>query len=241
MAPTPDPVVTASGRGRVAALTLDDGPNGEATLALLDLFAAHGVRATFCVVGAQVRAAGGVDVLRRTVAEGHCLAAHGMTFADQGAWHPDRVRADIRATVAVIRDALGDPTAPVPWFRAPNGSWGRSAAVAVELGLQPLGVTGTIDDWRTQDVATLEANLRAAIRPGGRRAGPRRRGRPVGHRAGAAHRAAAVAGCRVAVHPPGAPRPRRRRRPVGRRRRRTGHGRIGVTLTSIAFAVPPTA
>lgn len=167
MAPTPDPVVTASGRGRVAALTLDDGPNGEATLALLDLFAAHGVRATFCVVGAQVRAAGGADVLRRAVAEGHHLAAHGMTFADQGPWHPDRVRADIRATVAVIRDAMGDPTAPVPWFRAPNGSWGRSPAVAVELGLQPLGVTGTIDDWRTQDVATLEANLRGAIRPGG--------------------------------------------------------------------------
>ena len=38
MPPTPDPVVTASGRGRVAALTLDDGPDGEATLALLDLF-----------------------------------------------------------------------------------------------------------------------------------------------------------------------------------------------------------
>ena len=39
--------------------------------------------------------------------------------------------------------------------------------MAVELGLQPLGVAGTIDDWRTQDVGTLEANLRAAIRPGG--------------------------------------------------------------------------
>ena len=167
MTPTPDPVVTASGHGRVAALTLDDGPDRAATPALLDLFAAHGVRATFCVVGAQVRATGGVEVLRRTVAEGHHLAAHGMTFADQGAWHPERVRADLRATVAVIRDALGDPTAPVPWFRAPNGSWGGTASVAVELGLQPLGVTGTIDDWRTQHVGTLVANLQAAIRPGG--------------------------------------------------------------------------
>ncbi len=167
MTPTPDPVVTASGRGRVAALTLDDGPDGAATPALLDLFAAHGVQATFCVVGTQVRAAVGVDVLRRTVAEGHHLAAHGMTFVDQGAWHPERVRTDLRATVAVIRDALGDPTAPVPWFRAPNGSWGSTASVAVELGLQPLGVTGTIDDWRTQHVGTLVANLQAAIRPGG--------------------------------------------------------------------------
>ncbi|MFL6177413.1 MAG: polysaccharide deacetylase family protein [Ornithinibacter sp.] len=167
MTPTPEPVVTASGRGRVAALTLDDGPDREATPALLDLFAAHGVRATFCVVGSQVRAAGGAELLRRTVAAGHHLAAHGMTFADQGTWDPERVRTDLRATVAVIRDALGDPGAPVPWFRAPNGSWGRSAAVAVALGLQPLGVTGTIDDWRTQDVGVLAENLRAVIRPGG--------------------------------------------------------------------------
>lgn len=167
MGPTAEPVVTASGRGRAAALTFDDGPDGTATPALLDLLGRHGVRATFCVVGLQVRAFGGADVLRRTVAEGHHLAAHGMTFADQGTWHPERARADLRATVAVIRDALGDPTASVPWFRAPNGSWGGTAAVAAELGLQPLGVTGTIDDWRTQDVGTLVANLRAAIRPGG--------------------------------------------------------------------------
>ena len=106
-------------------------------------------------------------MLRRTVAEGHHLAAHAMTYDDLGSWEPDRVRADLEATVATIRAALGDPAASVPWFRAPNGHWGCSAAVAVELGLQPLGVTGTIDDWRTQDVDMLEGNLRAAIRPGG--------------------------------------------------------------------------
>jgi endo-1,4-beta-xylanase len=165
--PTPDPVVTATGSGRVAALTLDDGPGGAATLALLDLFRHHRVRATFCVVGEQVMAPGGAEVLRRTVAEGHHLAAHAMTYADLGTWGPDRVRADLEATVATIRAALGDPSASVPWFRAPNDHWGCSATVAVELGLQPLGVTGTIDDWRTQDVATLERNLRSAIRPGG--------------------------------------------------------------------------
>jgi endo-1,4-beta-xylanase len=167
LSPTPVPVVTAAGGGRVAALTLDDGPDAEATPAVLDLLREHRVRATFCVVGDQVTAPGGAEVLRRTVAEGHHLAAHGMTYADMGEWAPQRVRAALEATVAVIREALGDPAAPVPWFRAPNGSWGRSATVAAGLGLQPLGVTGTIDDWRTQDVPTLVANLRAAIRAGG--------------------------------------------------------------------------
>jgi endo-1,4-beta-xylanase len=165
--PVPEPVLTAAGSGRVAALTVDDGPDRVATAALLDLLAGHEVRATFCVVGQEVLAPGGAALLRRTVAEGHLLAAHAMTYADLGTWEPRMVREDLARTVAVIRQTLGDPTAPVPWFRAPNGSWGCSAGVAVELGLQPLGVAGTIDDWRTQDVPTLVANLRAAIRPGG--------------------------------------------------------------------------
>jgi len=165
--PVPDPVLTASGRGRVAALTVDDGPDAAATAALLDLLGEHGVQATFCVVGQAVTAPGGAALLRRTVAEGHLLAAHAMSYADLGTWEPRRVEADLVSTLAVLRQALGDPTAPVPWFRAPNGSWGCSARVAVGLGLQPLGVTGTIDDWRTQDVPTLVANLRTAIRPGG--------------------------------------------------------------------------
>ena len=174
MPPTTEPVLTAragsSAPGwvldRVAALTFDDGPS-TATGSLLDVLGEYGVPATFCVVGAQVLAPGGAEVLRRTVAEGHRLAVHGMTYDDMGRWEPARVRADLVATVAAVRGALGDPSASVPWFRAPNGSWGQTAAVAAGLGLQPLGVTGTIDDWRTQDVPTLCANLRAAIRPGG--------------------------------------------------------------------------
>ena len=138
MTPVPEPVLTASGSGLVAALTVDDGPDRVATAALLDLLAEHGVRATFCVVGQQALAPGGAALLRRTVAEGHLLAAHAMGYADLGAWGPRRVRDDLASTVAVIRQALRDPTAPVPWFRAPNGSWGCSAGVAVELGLQPV-------------------------------------------------------------------------------------------------------
>jgi endo-1,4-beta-xylanase len=160
-------VVSAAGSGRVAALTFDDGPDPESTPVLLDVLRRHRVRATFCVVGSQVAAPAGDSVLRRVVDDGHLLAAHGMTHADMGRWSPARVRSDLLANLAVIREALGDPAARVAWFRAPNGSWGRTARVAVDLGLQPLGVTGTIDDWRTQDLTTLVTNLRAAIRPGG--------------------------------------------------------------------------
>jgi endo-1,4-beta-xylanase len=167
VSPTTVPVVSAARGGRAAALTFDDGPDPWATTAVLDLLREHRVGATFCVVGERVRAPGGADLLRRAVGEGHHLAAHGMTYADMGHWASQRVRADLRATLAAVREALDDDAAPVPWFRAPNGSWGCAAPVAAGLGLQPLGVTGTIGDWVTQDVPTLVANLRAAIRAGG--------------------------------------------------------------------------
>ena len=166
MSASATPVTLAAGEGDVAALTVDDGPHGPLTDALLDLLAEFAVPAVFCVVGENVATDEGARLVRRTVAEGHLLGNHAMTYADLGGWSPERVEADLRRVNLLIGEALADPTPPVPYFRAPNGSWGRSAEVAVSMGMQPLGVVNTIDDWRTQHVPTLVANLRAAIRPG---------------------------------------------------------------------------
>ena len=164
--PDPRPVVRAAGVGRVAALTFDDGPAGEVTAALLDLLAEHDVPATFCLVGQNLGSPRAAALVRRMVAEGHVLANHALTYDDLGERDRGAVEGDLRATTEAIRAAAGDPTVPVPFFRAPNGSWGDTAAVAVELGMQPLAVAHTIDDWRTQDVPTLVANLRSALTPG---------------------------------------------------------------------------
>ncbi|MEZ0447261.1 endo-1,4-beta-xylanase [Cellulomonas sp. ICMP 17802] len=164
--PTTTPVTAARGTGDVAALTFDDGPNGATTEALLDFLKAQGLHATFCVIGQNIQATGGAAVLQRIVREGHTLCNHSTSYADMGSWTPEQVRADLVANLAIIRDALGDPNAKVPYFRAPNGSWGQTAGVAVSLGMQPLAVVNTISDWETQDVPTLTTNLRAAMKPG---------------------------------------------------------------------------
>lgn len=158
------PVTTARGVGLVAALTFDDGPNPGETDELLDVLAEAGITAVFCVIGANVRAPGGVEVLRRTVAAGHVLANHTTSYADMGDWPADRVRADLTENLEILHDAVGD--VPVPYFRAPNGSWGLTAGVAAELGMRPLGLGNVIFDWETQDEETLVAHLRAAIVPG---------------------------------------------------------------------------
>lgn len=164
--PSATPVVAAQGTGDVAALTFDDGPNPGETEELLDLLAANDLPAVFCVIGENIQAPGGAEILRRIVDEGHTLCNHSTGYADMGAYTPEQVQADLVENLAIIRDALGDPEAAVPYFRAPNGSWGRTPEVAVALGMQPLAVTGLIFDWETQDVPTLTANLRTAMEPG---------------------------------------------------------------------------
>ncbi len=60
------------------------------------------------------------------------------------------------------------PRQKVPYFRAPNGSWGVTGEVAAALGMQPLGLGNVIFDWDGNDLSeeTLTKNLRAAIQPG---------------------------------------------------------------------------
>ena len=159
------PLATAEGRGDVVALTFDDGPNGADTEALLDLLAGHGIRAVFAVIGSQILAPGGADLLRRIVREGHVLCNHSTDFDDMGALTVEDARERMRANAAIIAAAVG-PDVPVPYFRAPNGTWGRTAEAAVAEGMQPLAVVNTIGDWMTQDQAVLTERLRAAMRPG---------------------------------------------------------------------------
>lgn len=163
--PRLEPVSRAGADGLVCALTFDDGPNGADTLRLLDGLRERSIRAVFCVVGEQIGRGDGAAVLRRIAADGHVLANHAMSFADMGDWPAGRVREDLARTLDAIRDVLGAHH-PVPYWRAPNGSWGVTAQVAVELGMQPLGVENHIGDWAEQDADVLAQRLREVMTPG---------------------------------------------------------------------------
>ena len=161
---TTTPVAAAQGQGLVAALTFDDGPNGADTAELLSVLRDRGIRAVFAVVGQCIEAPGGADLLRRIVDEGHVLCNHSTSFADMGDWDAEAVRTDMLANLEIIRRAV--PDAVVPYWRAPNGSWGVTAEVAVELGMQPLDVINHIGDWAEQDPDVLEARLWEALTRG---------------------------------------------------------------------------
>lgn len=72
---------------------------------VLDLFAAHEVKATFFTLGwvAERHPA----LIRRIVSEGHELASHGWAHHRISAQTPEAFRADVRKTKAILQDLSG--------------------------------------------------------------------------------------------------------------------------------------
>jgi peptidoglycan/xylan/chitin deacetylase (PgdA/CDA1 family) len=142
------------------ALTYDDGPNGGYTERLLDLLAAHKVKATFFMVGNFVLHN---PALARTVAEaGHLVGNHTMTHPHLF-WQPaERVREELKSTTAMIEGATGQE---VKYFRPPFGSRRPEVLrIARELGLMPVMWNITAHDWDATEAEPLAAKIERGIR-----------------------------------------------------------------------------
>ena len=97
------------------ALTFDDGP-GPATGQVLDILAAEGVRATFFVLGENVRRH--PDVVRRLQAEGHAVGLHGWSHRKMNGARLE----DVDGQLGALTDLLhGLGVAPAPVYRTPHG------------------------------------------------------------------------------------------------------------------------
>jgi peptidoglycan-N-acetylglucosamine deacetylase len=126
------------------ALTFDDGPHPEGTPAVLEVLARTGARATFFVIGEQVRRR--PEVLARTVQAGHAVALHGDRHRLQLRLSTAAVAEDLARGVAAIEDAIGITPA---WHRPPFGIYSPAGLRAVRsAGLEPLLWSRWGRDWR---------------------------------------------------------------------------------------------
>lgn len=129
------PITKVPGRGQVVALTFDDGPNPDATPAILDALASRGVHATFFILGRHAEM--WPDLVRRVADEGHAVANHGYYHRKLMFKSPAYVRRDLElGTQAIERAAQVRPRL----FRAPHGF--RSpwvTAIAHSLGQRTVG------------------------------------------------------------------------------------------------------
>lgn len=142
------------------ALTFDDGPS-ESTPRLLDLLDSHGVKATFFLLGKNVRRL--PHVARAIVARGHEVGNHGYGHPYYFTYRARDVYNDIVACQYVLEDTLGFS----PWlYRPPFGlRWVGMAEAQRDCGL--LGVQWSImpKDW-TWNAADIAQYLVSRVKAG---------------------------------------------------------------------------
>ena len=99
-------------------LTIDDGPDGEASLRLAEEMSRRGVRATFFVKGENLTRQ--PEVGRALVAAGHSLANHTQTHPAHLFWwlNPRRLRVEVDGCSDALRKAGVNV---LRWFRSPVG------------------------------------------------------------------------------------------------------------------------
>jgi peptidoglycan-N-acetylglucosamine deacetylase len=102
--------------GRKVALTFDDGPDPEQTPRVLDILAAHSVKATFFLIGERAVRAGAL--VESIAAAGHDLGNH--TWSHRSLWltGPRETARQVRQGHDAIAQVAG---APPRFFRPPWG------------------------------------------------------------------------------------------------------------------------
>lgn len=137
------------------ALTFDDGPHPAGTPAVLQALASTGAKATFFLVGEQVRA--NPSLAREIVAEGHWIGLHCDRHRNLMRLSPKQVALDIARAEAAIGDATGQ--APV-LYRPPYGIFNATALrIARRRGWRALLWSHWGRDWEARATSESIASL----------------------------------------------------------------------------------
>ena len=134
------------------ALTFDDGPSPKYTPLLLDGLKERNVRATFFLLGQNVKE--NQELVQRMQAEGHLLGNHTYNHVQLNKIPETTARQEILKTNNEIYEATGKYP---EYMRPPYGAWKKNMEICVEM----LPVFWDIDtlDWKSQNV---DAILKAA-------------------------------------------------------------------------------
>jgi peptidoglycan-N-acetylglucosamine deacetylase len=143
------------------ALTFDDGPDPDATPAVLDALAAAAVRAVFFLVGEQVEAH--PDLAKQVAEAGHAVALHGFRHVEHDELG-DAVEGDLERGAAAIEAATG---VKPRLFRPPYGRFSeRSYAAVTGLGLTPVYWSAWGSDWEPIPAERIAETVIRDLAPG---------------------------------------------------------------------------
>lgn len=149
---------------KAVALTFDDGPHATWTPKILDQLRAAQVKATFCLVGQEVRRH--PALVARIVREGHSLCNHSWRHdLDLGRRSEAQIRADLSRTNREILRAA--PDARITYYRQPGGKWTAELIKVVEsMGMIPLHWDVDPKDWQKPKSETIRKRVDTQVRSG---------------------------------------------------------------------------
>src|SRR5207245_1764642 len=156
-------VAPDDGATPVVALTFDDGPDPRWTPQVLAELRQAGIRATFCLVGVNVRRH--PELVRAIHDAGHVLCDHtehhDETLDRAGR---DRIESEIGPAAAEIHAAGGD--AP-RFYRPPGGRLSAQVVDVARLHSMPV-LAWSMDprDWKGKSAADIRGYVLAGVRPG---------------------------------------------------------------------------
>ncbi|MHA7967412.1 polysaccharide deacetylase family protein [Paenibacillus sp. CAU 1782] len=149
--------------GGKIALTFDDGPDTRYTTAILDILKEKDVKATFFVVGTQVKKY--PDVLKRIVEEGHAIGNHTQSHKDLSKLTKSQIVKEIDEADAAIEDVLGYKP---EMFRAPYGALSETLKKTLkEKDRKLVGWTVDTRDWAGTSINDMREVIRKGSKPNG--------------------------------------------------------------------------
>ena len=151
---TPSPTV---------ALTFDDGPSGPSTAQVLDILKKHGVKATFFVIGRNLKA--NPELARRIVDEGHELGNHSYSHP----WMFRMLFSRIREDIELCQDEIEKVAGYRPrYFRQPIGINNPSVMkILGQMGMVMVGWQVRAYDAVPKPKEKIAGRILRGVRPGG--------------------------------------------------------------------------
>lgn len=126
------------------ALTFDDGPNVACTGRLLDGLKERNIRATFFVIGKNVKA--NPKLAKRIHEEGHMIGNHTYSHIEMGKVSEEKAKQELKKTSQAVHAVTGEYP---QYMRPPYGVCSKE----LEDSLDMILVRWTIDplDWKTEN------------------------------------------------------------------------------------------
>ncbi|MBX7245331.1 MAG: polysaccharide deacetylase family protein [Candidatus Sumerlaeaceae bacterium] len=140
---------------KLVALTYDDGPHPKFTPILLDMLAEKKVKATFFLLGQQIKEF--PKVAARTVAEGHELANHTYDHKSLPSLSEDKIVQELTRTEDLLTSVAGQRG---PLMRPPYGASNpKVREICRQLGYRVILWDIDTNDWRGRPTQHMKSNI----------------------------------------------------------------------------------